>query len=813
MSNNVRVAISADTAGLQVKAAMAKAAITDLSREVNRAAREMLAGDTSDELRARALSLSQALINQRAALADLTAQQRAAQQAQASATGITGQQRMALMVTGEQFRQMSTEVALGIPPMQIFAQQAGQTIQAMSMMFGEASTLGAFLSGGWGIALTTAVAVVAPLAAKLFETDSAMKEVKFSSYALHDAQNILANVMDITTGKIETQNKSLIALAHAQLAVARVESERRAADARTAIADSGKPQLTMSGGMGGGFSIERQKQPGWQIESQFRNGVINADQAISKLEQLRDRGQMTADVFGKLASAYANAGVEAANMKVYSDAEKLLAGEGGKDILKPKKEKKTKGPSATQDWNQELRAQEIAANDFFGDQTERELQFWQGKLALTKQGSREWLEVQGHIYDSSKTLARQAYQDHLADLNLQIEADRNSWSKTQADWAEKLAFIKSKFGEQSDDYKNAAREWTRIQAQHDEQELKEAQQHGERMVEALRRSLDTQATIRQNDASVREAQINASAGAMPGGNIAAAQKMAALYQQLAQQQLADTQTLYAAQSAALDEAIARATAKYGQDRARYQDLLDAKLEADRQYAAQRRVLESQQRVQAIQDTNAVKNAYRSYIQGTVQASVSGFTGLLTGQKTWAQAASGIYQSVLQAVEQQLVQMATTWIIEHLLMKSVAKQTTGDGAKSYVGQAGAAGVASMAAAPFPLNLGAPAFGAAMATAAGAFAAMASFDVGTNVLPTDMIAQVHAGERIVPAADNAKLLELTAMGAGAAGGGHRSGDTHLHYNPTINGAMPFGDQLTAHENHLISIIKRAKRRGSL
>jgi hypothetical protein len=60
--------------------------------------------------------------------------------------------------------------------MQIFAQQAGQTIQAMSQMFGQASAVGAFLSGGWGIALTSAVAVVAPLAAKLFETSDAMTE-------------------------------------------------------------------------------------------------------------------------------------------------------------------------------------------------------------------------------------------------------------------------------------------------------------------------------------------------------------------------------------------------------------------------------------------------------------------------------------------------------------------------------------------------------------------------------------------------------------------------------------------------------------
>jgi hypothetical protein len=51
--------------------------------------------------------------------------------------------------------------------------------------------------------------------------------------------------------------------------------------------------------------------------------------------------------------------------------------------------------------------------------------------------------------------------------------------------------------------------------------------------------------------------------------------------------------------------------------------------------------------------------------------------------------------------------------------------------------------------------------AAALAAGATTAelgpLPSFDVGTNYVPTDMVAQIHRGERIVPAADNAALID--------------------------------------------------------
>lgn len=44
---------------------------------------------------------------------------------------------------------------------------------------------------------------------------------------------------------------------------------------------------------------------------------------------------------------------------------------------------------------------------------------------------------------------------------------------------------------------------------------------------------------------------------------------------------------------------------------------------------------------------------------------------------------------------------------------------------------------------------------------------AFDVGTNVVPQDMLAQIHQGERIIPAADNRALMTAIAQGGDMSG----------------------------------------------
>ncbi len=65
-------------------------------------------------------------------------------------------------------------------------------------------------------------------------------------------------------------------------------------------------------------------------------------------------------------------------------------------------------------------------------------------------------------------------------------------------------------------------------------------------------------------------------------------------------------------------------------------------------------------------------------------------------------------------------------------------------------------------------------------------MAGFEQGIDVVPQDMIAQIHAGERIMPAADNSALMSaLGQMGGGGQGAsGGQNGGTTIVVQPQVN-----------------------------
>jgi hypothetical protein len=88
-------------------------------------------------------------------------------------------------------------------------------------------------------------------------------------------------------------------------------------------------------------------------------------------------------------------------------------------------------------------------------------------------------------------------------------------------------------------------------------------------------------------------------------------------------------------------------------------------------------------------------------------------------------------------------------------------------------------------------------------------VASFDVGTNYVPNDMLAQIHEGERIVPKADNRDLM--AAVDGGQAGGrpaNDGGGDTH-HWHINAIDARSFSKMLESNPDALARAAERSVR----
>lgn len=258
---------------------------------------------------------------------------RALQQTSATANNT----RFGVQNLGFQLQDMAVQFAGGTSAARIFAQQGPQVIGAIQGMAGGTSRFATFMGGPWGVAIGVGVAALGALATKLFDTKEALDKVKFAASEVGNAQGILGGVMDMATGKITSQSKALIGLANAQLLVARVQAQARAAEARSEVRSLQDPTLRIGGGFGGGISASRTMGIEGQVSKQLLAGVIDGNTAVNKLEEMRRAGLITDQVFAKAAAAVANLGVELENLKVLDNAGKLLRGTGGTELLKPDK--------------------------------------------------------------------------------------------------------------------------------------------------------------------------------------------------------------------------------------------------------------------------------------------------------------------------------------------------------------------------------------------------------------------------------------------------------------------------------------------
>lgn len=193
------------------------------------------------------------------------------------------------------------------------------------------------------------------------------------------------------------------------------------------------------------------------------------------------------------------------------------------------------------------------------------------------------------------------------------------------------------------------------------------------------------------------------------------------------------------------------------------------------------------------------------LQGGLQ---NAFQKMMTGQMTLAQGLKSIWQSVLSTIAGVIAQVLAKWIASKIAMLVFGKTTAMSEIASASAKAGANGVASWAAAPWPINMGAPAFGAAMAAAAAAFAPAASaaggYDIPAGVNP---ITQLHAREMVLPA----KQADVIRRMADGGGDDARPIEVHVHQNISAWDSVDARRALMDNQPALIEAIKNAHRNG--
>jgi hypothetical protein len=124
---------------------------------------------------------------------------------------------------------------------------------------------------------------------------------------------------------------------------------------------------------------------------------------------------------------------------------------------------------------------------------------------------------------------------------------------------------------------------------------------------------------------------------------------------------------------------------------------------------------------------------------------------------------GFQQLAVSAIEE-IIKIGLQWLESKILMLAFGKVAGAQEITTQAAIAGAGGTASMAAAPFPLDLTAPEFGVSMMAESLSYLGMLSAAQGAVLPDQEMLVHTHPKEMILPA----NIAEHVMQTAGGANG---------------------------------------------
>lgn len=512
----------------------------------------------------------------------------------------------------------------------------------------------------------------------------------------------------------------------------------------------------------------------------------------------------------------------------------------------------SKGPGQVSVWAEQLHAMEIQSTDFFKDETDDELKFWTAKLALTKKGSKDWLEVQTKVYDLQKKKAKDNYEEDKLALKDKISAAEGNLAEEEKAWQTYLEKVRSVMGATSKAYKEAVKEYidARVKIAEAQKKADEEMQkgifHGQEANIGMKQDLFTfKSDMGMSSAREQLAEQKQIMNEEYAAKVANENRIFEIEQQTA----AKINALPGADAATK----AAANAKLLEARATLNSNL---LSLDQQHA--RDVAQIN-----IQTAELTLRKWKETADLINQGFMNAFQGMWTHTQSFKQSMLQMADSIVYKFVQAGLDMLQHWVMTQIALRvahtttqaamtastaagataragienanffsvmigklaamlgihigTEAAKTTATGAgaiariaenkvetAAYVGSAaavaGANGVASWALAPWPLDMGAPAFGASMAAAALGYGALAVAEKGYGEVGNDNEpALLHKKEMVLPAKFaeplRQQLTKRNSNGIFSAAGASANSNTTNN-----NGAPVFNYQPTHHYKNM-------------
>lgn len=197
-----------------------------------------------------------------------------------------------------QANDVAIQYQMGTAASVIFAQQSGQVIQAVQLMAsgmgkagGAIGSVARFLGGPWGIAIQVGVTALTLFSDELFDTERAAKAAEAGTSGLADAQSVLGDIFDLTSGKIKSQNELLILNARLMAANLRGEALRQRESSQEILgAGRGIGMSNVNNALGFlglpvGNAFGRANELNAVLD-ELRTGKLTREQALERVEKL-----------------------------------------------------------------------------------------------------------------------------------------------------------------------------------------------------------------------------------------------------------------------------------------------------------------------------------------------------------------------------------------------------------------------------------------------------------------------------------------------------------------------------------------------